>query len=159
METVTQNPTNRKPAIGPDGLTRDERQRLYLPELYRVERLSDTEYRVSHREVEAAFYARETERPGELFVKSNTNGAYFISEDVCECRDNERNSGSRLCKHRAVARAVETFRLAEQAPTAEFDPSAPWTAPKPVTPPPAQILSVEPGEGGHWVTFRQWVAA
>lgn len=109
MNTTTENRSQW------DGLTRDQRQRLYDPTAYTVEKTSEGRFTVTHREVPAVFGLLNC-GGGRAMVESNTNGHQLVNvyERTCTCEDHKRHGGERLCKHLAVAFAVVMWAKAQR---------------------------------------------
>lgn len=94
-----------------DGLSPEQRQRLYIPGLYLVVEAGAGFYRIAHREVTAMFTLRKLDRRGRAEVTSNTGNTHTIDYHLsaCTCEDSKRHGGERYCKHLAVAEAVAHF--------------------------------------------------
>src|SRR5437764_9747973 len=68
-----------------DGLTGEERQRLYNPTLYTVEETGDRVWTVRHNTVPAVFVVQPSGKPCVALVRSNTGSEYEVDAKLGEC--------------------------------------------------------------------------
>ena len=100
-----------------DNLTKTERAALYLPENYRVERLSPVRFRAVNRVNGCVFEAVQPYGLDDFEVTSNTGGVYRVFRGLCPCKDSERKREAGCvgdCKHSAVSLAIKRFIQCER---------------------------------------------
>jgi len=96
-------PRKRERIAAYDGLTKSERQALYVPEAYRVERTGPIQFRALNVPTGAEFtvsvifgrFAR---------VTSNTGREYLLHNGACCCA--HKQNGATACKHESATAAV-----------------------------------------------------
>src|SRR6187549_752898 len=94
-----------------DGLTRTERQHLYVAAQYRVEQVGPIQFRAVNVPTGAEFQV--TEVFGRFHrVISNTGGDHLLYLGECSCQ--HKQHGAAVCKHEAAAAAVEAFVAGDQ---------------------------------------------
>src|SRR5690349_16078830 len=103
MNSVAQKPSRY------DGLTRDQRATLYLPETFSVEQTGPIRFIATSIPTGAQF--RVTVAYGRFFfVHSNTGNDHLVTLGCCDCKDYERGlAEGRRCKHSGACEAVENF--------------------------------------------------
>ena len=87
---------------GADGLTKDERQHLYRPEAYRVERTGPIQFRAVN--ANGAEFAVSVIFGRFARVTSNTGNEYLLRDGACHCA--HKQNGAATCKHEAATAAV-----------------------------------------------------
>src|SRR5262245_32440493 len=110
MDSTTQVAPRRKSA---DGLTKDERRKLYDGSRYEVQEVAPGEWLVIHLDVPAVFATKKLDTRGTLQVVSNTGNEHTVEyhNRGCTCEDSQERARAegRPCKHLAVAEAVAHF--------------------------------------------------